>query len=147
MTRLDMVALKLTYNPTTTLMVRRNLDLHSVSRQQSNQLAAGFGRQMSQYFNTILGLEPHHRVGQNFYHGRHCGSGWVLSHVRICDSFAFALNCAVARSKRWGIIRNYSPFVKIMGPLFVTATVCSKWAEGDLSTVTTVQPSDLVLTS
>src|SRR5690242_9518871 len=95
----------------------------------------------------VFEFDSKHGIGERFDHRRHYFDGvfFPASLVR----FLFFLQRLPCHALLLNLVRcdyQHGPVaslgrVKIHGPLFVTATVCSKWAESLPSAVTAVQSS------
>src|SRR5271156_5155372 len=99
---------------------------------------------MRQHLVLVLQLHAKHRVRQRLNHGRHYFDGIFFSFsglglMRSCISLkpTLASNPAAYQT---GPAASFGR-VRIHGPFFVTATVCSKCAESLPSAVTAVHSS------
>src|SRR5215218_998414 len=98
---------------------------------------------------ALFQLDPKHSVRQSLQHLchdfyrfflRHILSGWNYDTADKLRIIASAFICGQTTACSAGAFEETS--VKTSGPSSVIAIVCSVWALGFPSTVTTVQPSD-----
>src|SRR5947199_749068 len=114
-------------------VVRRQLDLHAIARQDPDEVHPHLAADVREHLVAVLELHPEHRVGQRLDH-RSLDLDRVL--------FGHRPRLAGAVGADWPL-----RLVSTSGPLSVTATVCSKCAARLPSWVTAVHPSSRIRTS
>src|SRR5690349_2733507 len=112
-------------------VVRRQLDLHAVARQDADEIHAHLAADVRQDTVTALQLHAEHRVRQRLHHG-------ALDLDRVFFRHAPSQATWTERPVR---------LVNTSGSASVTAMVCSKCAARLPSRVTAVQPSSSTFTS
>src|SRR6516165_3080566 len=113
-------------------VVRRQLDLHAVARQDPDEVHPHLAADVREHLVAVLELHPEHRVGQRLDHRS-------LDLDRVFFGHRPRLDAA-----------GPDPPLRLVstsGPLSVIATVCSKCAARLPSWVTAVQPSSRIRTS
>src|SRR5207249_4910772 len=120
-------------DPASGQVVRRELDLHAVARQDPDEVHPHLAVHVREHLVAVLELHPNHRIGQRLDH-RSLDLDRVL--------FGHRPRLAGAVGADWPL-----RLVSTSGPLSVTATVCSKCAARLPSWVTAVHPSSRIRTS
>src|SRR5262245_17477028 len=119
-------------DPASGQVVRRQLDLHAVARQDPDEIHPHLAADVREHLVAVLELYPEHRVGQRLDHRS-------LDFDRVFFGHRPRLGAA---GPDWPL-----RLVSTSGPSSVTATVCSKCAAWLPSWVTAVQPSSRIRTS
>src|SRR2546426_875286 len=106
-------------DPAAREVVRRQLDLHAVARQDPDEVHPHLAAHVREHPVAVVQLHSEHRVRQRLHHGPFDLDRVFFRHFRVNTS----------------------------GSPSVTATVCSKWAARLPSFVTAVHPWSRILTS
>src|SRR5712691_849912 len=106
-------------DPAAREVVRRQLDLHAVAREDPDEVHPHLAAHVREHPVAVVQLHSEHRVRQRLHHGPFDLDRVFFRHFRVNTS----------------------------GSPSVTATVCSKWAARLPSFVTAVHPSSRILTS
>src|SRR6185436_479591 len=149
-------------NSSAVQVVRRQLHQHPVARKNPDEMLAHLSRNVRQHLMLcVFQLDPKHSVRQSLADRRHNLYSFFLRHIRSerilpCTDKLQMVTCPNGFAKpRWPlglqtqvvVARSASePFfaailVSTSGPSSLIAMVCSVWALGLPSSVTTVQPS------
>src|SRR5713226_4189811 len=152
------------HNPAAGQIVRRELHGDFVSRQNADEILAHLAGKVCQNLELVFQLDAEHRVRQRLDHRCHDFNGVLLGisgvtfllflangsrHSLPClFNPVFPVRTGTQKSRKPGCYNSYhdGPVisfgrVRIHGPLAVTATVCSKCAEGLPSAVSATHSS------
>src|SRR5215472_6719136 len=138
------------HNPSASQIIRRKLDGYLVSSKNADKVLAHLSRNMRQHLVLVFQFHAKHGIGQRLDHGGHHFNGVLFRVSRVALLLFFFKLLHSLPSKRRSAKASHDhqdgPViclgrVKIHGPLEVTATVCSKCAEGLPSAVSATHSS------
>src|SRR5229473_3062658 len=125
-------------------IVRRKLHGYFVSRENTNKIFAHLAGNVRQHLMLVFQLHAKHGVGQRLDHRGHYFDGVLLGIAGVAFLFFVAklLRHSLLFSSAYqdGPVSSFGR-VRIQGPFAVTATVCSKCAEGLPSAVSATHSS------
>src|SRR5712692_2140388 len=125
-------------------IVRRKLHGYFVSRENTNKIFAHLAGNMRQHLMLVFQLHAKHGVGQRLDDRGHHFDGVLLGVAGV--AFLFFVAKLLRHSLLFSCTYQDGPVtslgrVRIQGPFAVTATVCSKCAEGLPSAVSATHSS------
>src|SRR6266478_5688688 len=125
-------------------IVRRKLHGYFVSRENTNKIFAHLAGNVRQHSMLVFQFHAKHGVGQRLDHRGHHFDGVLLGIAGVAFLFFVAKllrhSLLFSSSHHDGPVTSFGR-VKIQGPFAVTATVCSKCAEGLPSAVSATHSS------